>query len=31
VAESGTYAYPVLAGKGIYVKDQESLTLWTVE
>ncbi len=31
VAEGGTYAYPVPAGNGIYIKDADALTLWTVE
>jgi outer membrane protein assembly factor BamB len=31
VAESPTYASPVLTGKGMYIKDQESLTLWAFE
>lgn len=31
VADGGTYAYPIPAGHGIYVKDQDSLTLWTVD
>jgi outer membrane protein assembly factor BamB len=31
VAESPTYASPVLSGKGIYIKDLEALTLWTFE
>ncbi len=31
VAEKGTYAYPIPTKQGIYVKDQDSLTLWTVE
>lgn len=31
VADSPTYAYPVLAGNRIYIKDQDSVTLWTVE
>jgi outer membrane protein assembly factor BamB len=31
VAEEGTYAYPVAAGNSIIVKDQNSVTLWTVE
>jgi outer membrane protein assembly factor BamB len=31
VADGGTYAYPVPAGNGIYIKDQDSLTLWTVD
>lgn len=31
VADSQTYAYPVVAGNRIYVKDQDSVTLWTVQ
>jgi hypothetical protein len=31
VAERGTYAYPVPSGDGIYVKDQNDLTLWTAD
>ena len=31
VADSETYAYPVVAGNRIYVKDQDSLALWTVQ
>ncbi len=31
VANGGTYAYPIPAGRGIYVKDQESVTLWTID
>ncbi len=31
VADSGTYAYPVPAGNAIYVKDQDSLTRWSLE
>jgi outer membrane protein assembly factor BamB len=31
VADSGTYAYPVPAAKGVYTKDQEAVTLWSVE
>jgi outer membrane protein assembly factor BamB len=31
VADSPTWAMPVLAGKRIYVKDKDSLILWTVE
>jgi len=31
VAEDGTFAYPVLSGKAIYVKDKDSLTMWMVE
>ncbi|HEV7278743.1 MAG TPA: PQQ-binding-like beta-propeller repeat protein [Pirellulaceae bacterium] len=30
VAQEGTYAYPIVAGKRIYVKDQNDLTLWTL-
>jgi outer membrane protein assembly factor BamB len=28
VADTPTWAYPILAGKRVYVKDRESLTLW---
>jgi outer membrane protein assembly factor BamB len=31
VADTETYAFPVPAGKGIYVKDEDSLTLWSLE
>jgi outer membrane protein assembly factor BamB len=31
VAERGTYAYPIVAGKRIYIKDQNSVTLWSLE
>ncbi|MCA9150422.1 MAG: PQQ-like beta-propeller repeat protein [Planctomycetales bacterium] len=31
VADSPTYAYPIPAGNRIYIKDQNKLTLWTVE
>ncbi len=31
VADSPTYAYPLLAGKRVYVKDQDSVTAWAVE
>jgi outer membrane protein assembly factor BamB len=31
VAETQTYATPVVSGKRIFVKDQESLTLWLIE
>jgi outer membrane protein assembly factor BamB len=31
VAGTDTYAYPVVSGNGIYVKDQDSVTLWTLE
>jgi outer membrane protein assembly factor BamB len=31
VSETATYAYPVASGKRIFIKDQDKLTLWTVE
>jgi len=31
VADTDTYAYPVLAGNRVLIKDQDSLTLWTVD
>ncbi len=31
VTENRTYSYPVIAGRNIYVKDKEALTLWTLE
>jgi outer membrane protein assembly factor BamB len=31
VADSPTYAYPVIAGKRIFIKDADHLTLWTIE
>jgi outer membrane protein assembly factor BamB len=31
VASEGTYAYPIPCAQGIYVKDKDALTLWTVE
>ncbi len=31
VADNQSYAYPVVAGNRIFVKDQDSVTLWTVE
>jgi outer membrane protein assembly factor BamB len=30
VANTATYAYPVLSGNRIYIKDQESVILWTI-
>ncbi len=30
VADSQVYAYPVAAGKAIYIKDQENLTKWMI-
>jgi outer membrane protein assembly factor BamB len=31
VATTPTYAYPVLSGNRVFIKDQDSLTLWTLE
>ena len=31
VAPGDTYAYPVISGNRIFVKDKDSLTLWMVE
>jgi outer membrane protein assembly factor BamB len=31
VADNPTYAYPVVAGNRIYVQDQDSVTLWTLQ
>jgi hypothetical protein len=31
VSDTQTYAHPVIAGKQIIVKDQDSLMLWTLE
>jgi outer membrane protein assembly factor BamB len=31
VASGGTYAYPVLSGNRIFIKDSDSVTLWTIE
>ncbi|HTU90825.1 MAG TPA: PQQ-binding-like beta-propeller repeat protein [Gemmataceae bacterium] len=31
VGERDTYAYPVVAGNRVYVKDRDSLILWTIE
>jgi outer membrane protein assembly factor BamB len=31
VASEGTYAYPIPCAHGIYVKDKEAVTLWTIE
>lgn len=28
---SGTYAYPVIAGKRVFIKDQDSVTLWMID
>jgi outer membrane protein assembly factor BamB len=31
VAESSTWAYPIVAGNRVFVKDREALALWTIE
>ena len=31
VADTPVYAHPVVLGKRLFVKDQDSITLWTVE
>jgi len=31
VGDSGTYGYPIVAGNRIFVKDKDSLYLWTIE
>jgi outer membrane protein assembly factor BamB len=31
VADADTYAYPVVAGNRLFVKDSNSVTLWTIE
>jgi outer membrane protein assembly factor BamB len=31
VAKSPTFAYPVVAGKRLFVKDRDALTMWTIE
>ena len=31
VADTQTYAHPVVAGNRLFVKDQDSVTLWTIE
>jgi hypothetical protein len=31
VAETPVYAHPVIAGNRVFVKDQDSVTLWTIE
>jgi outer membrane protein assembly factor BamB len=31
VTETETYAYPVPAGKGLFVKDKDAVTLWTTD
>ena len=31
VADTQTYAHPVVSGKRVFVKDEETLTMWLVE
>lgn len=31
VSENATYAYPVVAGNRVFIKDQDSVILWTIE
>jgi outer membrane protein assembly factor BamB len=31
VAEGGTFAYPVVAGNRVFIKDKSAVTLWTIE
>ena len=31
VADSDTYGYPVVAGRDVFVKDKDSLALWTID
>jgi len=31
VSDTPVYAHPVIAGKRIFIKDKESLTLWMIE
>ena len=31
VSETSSYAHPVVAGKRIFVKDQDAVTMWTIE
>ena len=31
VSESQTHAYPVVSGNRVFIKDKDSVTLWTVE
>lgn len=30
VADTQTFAYPVVSGKNIYIKDKDSLIMWTM-
>ena len=31
VADTATHAYPIVSGNRIFIKDKESVILWTVE
>jgi outer membrane protein assembly factor BamB len=31
VAEGDTYAYPIVTGKRVFIKDKDSVALWTIE
>jgi outer membrane protein assembly factor BamB len=31
LAEDGTFAYPIVSGNRVYIKDKDSLTLWTID
>jgi hypothetical protein len=31
VADNPTYSYPIVSGHGMYVKDTEAVTLWTMD
>jgi outer membrane protein assembly factor BamB len=31
VAEGGAYAYPIVAGNRVFVKDKDSVAMWTIE
>jgi outer membrane protein assembly factor BamB len=31
VSQGGSYAYPVIAGNRVFIKDQDSVTLWSIE
>jgi outer membrane protein assembly factor BamB len=31
VASGDTYAYPIISGNRVFIKDKDSLTLWTIE
>ena len=30
VAEMPTYAHPVIAGNRVFIKDEETVTMWTI-